>query len=97
MSAYGYDRVACALLTHRAPSPAMLAAALRRESRRLAAEEYCGNLLWRLMMHEYPASQVPSFSQYMRSLDHPAPEKSGREILEDLKEKLRKRRGGETT
>jgi len=74
----------------------MLAAVLRQENRKLAADEYLGNLLWRLMMHAYPGSQVPSFSQYMHSLDCPAPEKSGKEIVEDLKTKLRKRRGGET-
>ncbi len=96
VSAFGYERVACALLTYRPPDPKMLWAVLRQESRKNRMISYFGDSLWRLVMRLPPNAQIPPFSRYVRTMDQPAQEQTGREILEGLKEKLRMRRAGVT-
>lgn len=83
------------MLTHRPPSPSMLAAVLKAEDRKNAAVEYMGNALWRLMMYFQPKTNVPIFSRYMSELGKPVKQQTGKEILNDLIEKLKQRRGGE--
>lgn len=93
VSAFGYERVACALLQYRPPTPVMLAAVLSCEQKKQAAVSYFGNTLWRMMMFFHPDSKVPIFSRYMQELGKPVEQKSGPEIVQDLIGKLRQREG----
>lgn len=95
MSAFGYERVACALLAHRPPTPRMLLAALKQEDKKQDMLSYIGDTLWRMMIFRHPDSQVPSFSRYVHGLDHPEREKTGQEIVDEMIEKLKRRREGE--
>lgn len=54
---------------------------------------YIGDILWRLLLYVYPQSQVPSYSQYMRSADaHAQREESGQEIVDGLIGRLKNRK-----
>lgn len=92
VSAFGDERVACALLEYRPPTPFTLGAVLKQMQKKQCAISYLGDTIWRIMMYFHPKSQIPTFSRYMRELGHPVQEQTGREILDGLIDKLKQRK-----
>lgn len=83
------------MIHHRPFSPLGLIAILRSEDKKQAYAAYIGDAIWRIMMWMHPKTEIPSFSRYMKEIDNPVREKSGREIVNDLIQKLKQRKGGE--
>lgn len=66
---------------------------LKDEEKREAKAAYFGNAIWRIMLHACPHSQVPSYSQYVKTLNGTEKaEASGQEIVNSLIDRLRVRK-----
>lgn len=70
----------------------MLAKVLGYEKRQQAAQEYIGDILWRVMMFLHPKSEIPIFSRYMNQLGKPVVQKTGRDIVDDMITRLKQRK-----
>lgn len=69
----------------------MLAKVLGHEKRQQVAQEYMGDVLWRVMMFLHPKSEVPIFSKYINQLGKPVVQQSGRDIVNGMIDRLKQR------